>query len=350
MNLEELRWKKFPVLSDGFVTLVDVMGDDASVVQAARVSYGRDKRVNEEACKLVGDAPTTPQKVVDKFPEAEEKIKKEDRHLIRYLMRHRHTTPFEMAELKFLIRIPMDAWRQMIRHRTASVNEYSTRYAEAIDSMDVTPSDQWRLQSDSNRQGSSGFVEDAWPEQYQIEKFNSTREVNPSVPYMMPTSIKDSDKAGDFLTEQEKKFHEVARHIYEERLKFGVAREQARKDLPLSTFTEAYWKIDLHNLLGFLSLRMDGHAQKEIRDYATVIGEQIVKPLFPVVWEAFEDYRLGGMMLTAQEIRIIALFSNGDSWKTDKDSVIWPADWRGLEKCREREECLGKLKRLGIVR
>src|SRR6187455_2225676 len=124
--IDELRWKKIPVLNDGFVCLVDVMGDDSSVVQAARVSYG-------EGTKKVSD----------------------DRTLIRYLLRHRHTTPFEMAEIKLLVRVPMDCWRQWIRHRTASVNEYSTRYSLAIDSAQRTASLAWRRQSPANRQGSS---------------------------------------------------------------------------------------------------------------------------------------------------------------------------------------------------
>src|SRR5690606_21201348 len=123
--IDALRWKKIPVLDDGFVCLVDVMGDDAAVVQAARVSYGA-------GTKQVSD----------------------DRTLIRYLMRHRHSTPFEMVELKFLVRVPMDTWRQWIRHRTANVNEYSTRYSVAIDAAQTTPADRWRLQSQTNRQGS----------------------------------------------------------------------------------------------------------------------------------------------------------------------------------------------------
>src|SRR6187401_271144 len=129
-RVQELRWKKFPVLDDGFVCLVDCMGDDSAVVQAARVSYG-------EGTKRVSD----------------------DRTLIRYLLRHRHTTPFEMAEIKFLIRVPMDCWRQWIRHRTANVNEYSTRYSVAIDSAQATPPDAWRTQAESNRQGSSGMID-----------------------------------------------------------------------------------------------------------------------------------------------------------------------------------------------
>src|SRR5438034_7372581 len=128
-QIDELRWKKFPVLNDGFVCLVDVMGDDQGVVQAARVSYG-------EGTRRVSD----------------------DRGLIRYLLRHRHTTPFEMAELKLLVRVPMDCWRQWIRHRTANVNEYSTRYSIAIDSTQATSADEWRSQSQQNRQGSDELL------------------------------------------------------------------------------------------------------------------------------------------------------------------------------------------------
>ncbi|NOX56480.1 MAG: FAD-dependent thymidylate synthase, partial [Planctomycetes bacterium] len=237
--LEQLRWKKFRVLDDGFVCLVDVMGDDAAIVQAARVSYGA-------GTKRLSD----------------------DRTLIRYLMRHWHTTPFEMAELKFLVRVPMDCWRQWVRHRTASINEYSTRYSVAIDAALTTAPDQWRRQAETNRQGSGE---------------------------PLPVEV------GRELTEAERRLQEEARRVYEERLRQGVAREQARKDLPLCTYTEAYWKIDLHNLLHFLRLRLEPNAQQEIRAYACTIGYEIVKPLFPVVWEAFEDYRLNSLTLTRLE-------------------------------------------------
>jgi len=288
--LEELRWKKFPVLDDGFVCLVDVMGDDGAIVQAARVSYG-------EGTKKVSD----------------------DRTLIRYLMRHRHSTPFEMAEVKFLVRVPMDTWRQWIRHRTANVNEYSTRYSVAIDAAQATSPDRWRNQAQSNRQGSEGFL--------------------------------DAEK-GAALTAAEAEFQSEARRVYEARLEAGVAREQARKDLPLATYTEAYWKIDLHNLLHFLALRMDSHAQLEIREYAATIGEQIVKPLFPVVWEAFEDYRLGAMFLTAQDRGVIErLAGSGQAPPYDEEAFLAAQDetWRYLHRCRERDECRAKLESLGLL-
>lgn len=309
--LRHLRWKKFPVLDDGFVTLVDVMGDDAAVVQAARVSYG-------EGTKKPSD----------------------DRTLIRYLMRHRHSTPFEMAEVKLLVRVPMDTWRQWIRHRTANVNEYSTRYSLAIDAAQTTPPDQWRLQADSNRQGSSGgFLPQHDPN---LPRFD-----------------------GNDLSSAEKWLHRQSRHIYETRIQAGVAREQARKDLPLSTYTEAYWKCDLHNLLHFLTLRMDSHAQKEIRDYATVIGDQIVKPLFPIVWEAFEDYRLGAVHLTRLDVEMITLLRTTNDADTRRGGIrtfgndqmfrhlckehFFASHGWNKEQCRERDECRAKLERLGIL-
>jgi len=287
---ERLRWKKFPVLDDGFVALVDVMGDDQAAVQAARVSYG-------EGTRKVSD----------------------DRTLIRYLMRHEHTTPFEMAELKLLVRVPMDCWRQWIRHRTASINEYSTRYSIAIDAGQKTPPDQWRRQSSANRQGSEGLLE---PE------------------------------VGRELSEAEARFQDEARRVYQQRLDLGVAREQARKDLPLSTYTEAYWKIDLHNLLHFLLLRMDPSAQWEISEYARTIGLQIVRPLFPLVWEAFVDYRVEAMELTRLEREVIGRLAAAGGLPAGEAEFLQAQDpsWSGMKRCRERDECREKLLALGLLR
>jgi len=292
-QLSALRWKKLPVLDDGFVCLVDVMGDDQSVVQAARVSYG-------EGTSRVSD----------------------DRNLIRYLMRHRHTTPFEMAEIKLYVRVPMDCWRQWIRHRTANVNEYSTRYSIAIDAAQRTPPDEWRTQSKSNRQGSEG---------------------------RLPEEI------GRQLSAEEAQLQDEIRSTYERRLEQGVAREQARKDLPLATYTEAYWKVDLHNLLHFLALRMDSHAQWEIRQYAKTIGEQLVRPLFPLVWEAFTDYRVEGMFLTRLDRGVIArlverLAREGRGVATEEDFLaVQDPTWVDLKRSRERDECRAKLVQLGIL-
>ena len=235
---EEILGKPFKVLDDGFVRLADYMGSDQAIVQAARVSYGKGtKKVHE------------------------------DEGLIRYLMRHRHTTPFEMVELKFHVRVPMDCWRQWIRHRTANVNEYSTRYSIAIDAAQTTLPNEWRLQAKGNRQGSEDFLD---------------------------------EETGKKLTGKEQELQRLARKIYEERIEVGVAREQARKDLPLSTYTEAYWKIDLHNLFHFLSLRMDAHAQLEIREYANAMAE-ITRKVVPIAYKAFEDYKLKSIFLSQLE-------------------------------------------------
>lgn len=243
-GLDKILEKEFKVLDKGFIRPVDYMGNDSSIVEAARVSYGKGTRKRSD-----------------------------DRGLIRYLMRHRHSTPFEMCEIKFHVRVPMDCWRQWIRHRAASVNEYSTRYSEAIDDKQETQPNQWRLQSEDNKQGSGGFLD-------------------PII--------------GDYLSQREFELHEHAHSVYTERLEKGVSREQARKDLPLSNYTEAYWKCDLRNLLHFLGLRMDSHAQSEIRQYANAIGE-VVKEWVPLTWEAFEDYTLNALTFSSKEQTILKM-------------------------------------------
>ena len=284
--MNDIIGKEFKVLDDGFIRVVDLMGTDESIVQAARVSYG----------------------------EGTKKIH-EDRGLIRYLMRHHHTTPFEMCEIKLHLRVPMDCWRQWIRHRSANVNEYSTRYSIAIDAAQTTKPDEWRLQAKGNRQGSAGFI----------------------------------DKAeGEELSRKEKELQKLAREIYNERLEKGIAREQARKDLPLSTYTEAYWKIDLHNLLHFLELRMDAHAQLEIQRYANIIGEEIVAKWCPLAWEAFKDYRLNAIHLTRLEYEIIRQINSGNIQKAislAKEFGFIKEDGE-IKKNREREELEAKLIKL----
>lgn len=306
-KLDELRWKKFDVLDQGHVCLVDVMGDDHAICEAARVSYGAGTR-------SVSD----------------------DRTLIRYLMRNWHTSPFEMAELKFVVQMPIDVARQWVRHRTASINEYSTRYSEAIDAMRATPSDGWRFQSTTNKQGSGSLV-DRFPDDFHPADLVEENGVQ--------VHIDGGVTAGEWLTEAERRFHRRARDLYDERLRFGVAREQARKDLPLSNYTRWVWKIDLHNLLHFLRLRMDGHAQREIREYATIIGREIVGPLFPAVWEAFCDYRLNAMSLSALDIEAIRN-AMGRSGMQDVDEGVAFAH---IANKRERDECRAKLARLGIL-
>lgn len=288
-DLDPVLGVRFRVLDDGFVRVVDYMGSDESIVQAARVSYGDGtKKVHE------------------------------DRGLIRYLMRHQHTTPFEMCEIKLHVRVPMDCWRQWIRHRTANVNEYSTRYSVAIDSAQTTGPGEWRTQSADNRQGSDAFL--------------------------------DASR-GAALSAEEREFQARAREIYEHRLAEGVAREQARKDLPLSTYTEAYWKVDLHNLLHFLALRMDRHAQAEIRAYSETIGREIVKRWCPVAWEAFEDYRLNALVLSRIEREVVAALC-----RDDREEAVRVADRAGLiargadglKRNRERDEMERKLGSLGL--
>lgn len=520
--LDAILGQPFPVLDDGFVRLLDYMGDDAAVVQAARISYGAGtRRVHE------------------------------DRGLIRYLMRHSHTTPFEMCEIKLHVRVPMDVWRQWIRHRTAclaegteiyfdlpggirrrgnqlyklkieeiwerfqptcnktrpdkqkepyfrrdhiramrlrqvnedtlevqhtrivdvykngkksifrmtladgkqiectcdhrflfsdgwhtladatglheqngkaiwnprdyylytngfvmeapvlyqnrewlngrynvrgqyaaqfsgvvvktawkkrprvawnkltlakliriekcefigyketydievegpyhnfvangivthnSVNEYSTRYSIAIDAAQRTLPDEWRRQSTANRQGSSGSL---------------------------PAAL------GERLSAAEQELQQRARAVYEARLAAGVAREQARKDLPLSTYTEAYWKIDLHNLLHFLHLRMDAHAQREIRAYAMILGEEIVAQWVPIVWEAFLDYRRHAVQLSRLEVEIVSALNSHDPERARhlaaRHGLLNRRQDGSLVPQRERRELEAKLRVFGLT-
>lgn len=295
------------ILDDGLVMLVDKMGDEAAIVQAARVSYGA-------GTKSVND----------------------DIGLIRYLMQHRHTTPFEMVELKFLIRCPMDVWRQWIRHRTASVNEYSTRYSNAIDSAAKTKPDEWRLQATVNKQGSGGFLDNqskvidlpechgCYMEKEKLYKNSDKFEVVFLDSAGNYQSIPIDDRfqtitVVEFLNTAEEHIQLCSRLVYETRLAAGVAREQARKDLPLSTYTEAYWKIDLHNLIHFLGLRMDSHAQYEIRMYANKIGE-IVEALYPNVWKAFKCFRLEAVTFYGDELQYLKTGQEPEYWNKRREA------------------------------
>jgi thymidylate synthase (FAD) len=288
--LEEILGKPFKVLNDGFIRVIDYMGSDAAIVQAARVSYGKGtKKISE------------------------------DRGLIRLLLRNQHTSPFEMNEIKFHLRVPMDTWRQWIRHRTANVNEYSTRYSIAIDAMENTHPDQWRKQSTDNKQGSEGFLEET---------------------------------TGSEFSKGEAELHKYVRDVYNKRLDAGIAREQARKDLPLSTYTEAYWKVDLHNLLHFLELRMDKHAQYEIRTYAEIIGNEIVSKWCPLVWEAFMDYRINSKQFSGLEINIMKNLLSGNTDAAIKEAASYGwlnrNDDNKLKRNRERMEFEEKLKLLNV--
>jgi thymidylate synthase (FAD) len=221
------------------VRLVDFMGSDAAIVQAARVSYG-----------------------------AGTKSVSNDRALIRYLMRHKHTTPFEMVEFKFHIKAPIYVARQWLRHRTASVNEMSARYS-IVDTGFFLP-EELRKQAKSRGQGGEEPL----------------------------------DEGGSNLLAKQKASCDLAFHVYDELIAKGVSRELARAHLPQCTFTEFYWKINLHNLLHFLQLRIDDHAQKEIRDLAKQVYD-LIKPIVPVTCEAFEDFRLGSVTLSRLEVYAI---------------------------------------------
>ena len=324
----QFKWKKYHPLSDqnAFICLVDVMGDDSAIVQAARASYDgfaqglkisnkTISKVNKEGFNFnlssdvvaidnrpdmdgypevfivyFEDPSTRPVEIFFSSPMYQSLVRlkqvqiEEDRHLTRYLMSHEHTTPFEMVTVKFMVQVPMDCWRQWIRHRTASVNEYSTRYMEALDFFQVTEPTEWRLQSKDNKQGSSGFLE-----------------------AHLTTSAVD----GECLTISEERFHESAKRIYQERLKAGIAKEQARKDLPLSTYTRAYWQCNLRNIFHFLRLRMDSHAQLEIRSFANSMFE-IVRQVCPVACEAFEDYVLHAKRFSRMEMEVLKSLVSGE--------------------------------------
>jgi thymidylate synthase (FAD) len=264
------RWD-VKVDDHGLVGLVDVMPRfapvgktaDFAIVQAARVSYGAGtKQVNE------------------------------DRGLIRYLARHRHTTPFEMVEFKFHHVMPLFVARQWIRHRTANVNEYSARYSVVRDRYYRPDLDNVRKQSASNRQGGEEPIDNLTAQQFL-----------------------------DWLDEVERQHQK-----YEEFLAKGVSRELARIALPVSVYTEWYWKIDLHNLLHFLSLRMDAHAQQEIRDFATAMFA-LIRPIVPVAAEAFLDYNFGAIHLTRLEIESI---KTGQPLKTENKRET--AEWEEKRK------------------
>lgn len=273
-----LGWS-MPVLSGGFVRVVDYMGSDDSVVQAARVSYG-----------------------------AGTKTVRSDRDLIRYLLRHRHTTPFEMATIKLHVRAPIDVLRQWLRHRTASANEYSTRYSEAIDAVQIPTSDAFRHQSTTNRQG-SGDV-------FDLEDGQQLKRI-----YV------------DAVT--------GAQVAYSQLLTDDVAREQARAVLPLGTYSEMYWQVNLHNLLHFLNLRTDSGAQEEIRAYANVIAS--VLPLWvPLVTEAWYDYQMGAVTLTALDITAMRMLMVGTA--VDEQQV---RESTGMTK-REYGEFIEKMALAGI--
>ena len=253
--LEKILYTPIPRLDHGFVRVVDYMGDDGAVVQAARVSYGHGTH-----------------------------IRSTDRTLIRYLMRHHHTTPFEMCEIKLHVKLPIFVARQWVRHRTANINEYSARYSILDREFYIPDAEVIASQSEGNRQGREGMVpaeQATWVQQLLIE--DATRA------YDHYGELLNQDRDGSPLDPN----------------RDGLARELARINLSLSYYTQWYWKVDLHNLLNFLHLRADPHAQYEIRVYAQAILDQIVKPWVPLSHEAFLDYRLDAHTLSRQAMQIV---------------------------------------------
>ena len=288
--LDKILGARLRVLDDGFVRVIDYMGNDSAIVQAARVSYGAGtKKISE------------------------------DRALIRDLMRHHHTTPFEMCEIKLHIRTPIHVWRHWIRHRTANVNEYSTRDSIA-NFAHKTKAGEWRTQASKAGLKSGAFL---------------------------------GSEQGQLLSARELELQRISRDVYEQRLAAGVTREQARKDLPLSTYTEAYWKIDLHNLLHFLHVRMEEHAPPELQCYAELIGQKIVSKWVPLAWEAFLDYRQNALPLSRIESQVLAALIAGspEQAKATAESVGLAAFDRSgkLVPSRERSEFESKLRTLGLT-
>ena len=252
-RLNELLGVEIPVLDKGFIRVIDYMGDDAAIVQAARVSYGEGT-----------------------------KQKTKDRGLIRYLMKHRHTSPFEMCELKIHVKMPIFVARQWIRHRTANVNEYSGRYSVIKDEFYIPQKENLAVQSTINKQGRGAVLDEVC--------------ANNALSIIEGLSSEAYDKYQSLLNINEGE---------------GLARELARMVLPVNAYTEWYWKIDLHNLLHFISLRADSHAQFEIREYADKLIE-VLKIWVPLTWAAFEDYRMYGKSFSKDELVAIRHLIKGE--------------------------------------
>ena len=273
--LEALLYTATPVLDHGFVRVIDYMGDDAAVVQAARVSYGRGtRRVSE------------------------------DTGLIRYLMRHRHSTPFEMCEIKYHVKLPIFVARQWIRHRTANVNEYSARYSVMDREFYIPAPEHLAAQSAANRQGRGPVLQGD--------------EAAAVLDLLRSDAARAHDDYAWMLNQDEADPHRQ-----------GLARELARMNLTLNTYTQWYWKTDLHNLLGFLQLRADGHAQYEIRAYADVMLRSVAAWV-PATYAAFQDYRLGAATFSAAMLAVLRRRLAGDP-VTQPDSGLSKREWAELE-------------------
>ena len=277
-GIEKLLYKDFPVLDHGFIRVIDYMGDDQSVVQAARVSYGKGtKKVSE------------------------------DRGLIRYLMRHRHSTPFEMCEIKLHVKLPIFVARQWIRHRTASINEYSARYS-VLDKEFYIPSEKnLAIQSNINKQG-RGKV---------LSKNRSQEALK-----MLKDDAERTYQTYEYLLNETNEAKIINKN------KEGLTRELARINLTLNTYTQWYWKTNLHNLMNFIQLRADDHAQYEIRVYAKIIFD-IMKKWVPLTSAAFESYRSGSVELSSEALEVIRTLISGKK-VSHKDSNLSAREWREL--------------------
>lgn len=267
-GMEAHLYTVHPVLDHGFVRVVDYMGDDGAIVQSARVSYGRGTR-----------AVST------------------DEGLIRYLMRHWHSTPFEMCEIKLHVKLPLFVARQWIRHRTANVNEISARYSILDREFYIPAPEHLSAQSASNRQGRGATLEG-----------------------------EEAARVLDILREDAMRSYDHYEAMLSQEGQQGLARELARMNLPANVYTQWYWKTDLYNLFHFLHLRADSHAQYEIRAYAEAICE-IVRDWVPAAWAAFEDYRLGGLQLSARGVAVLKRRLAGET-VTEESSGMSKGEWR----------------------
>jgi thymidylate synthase (FAD) len=277
LALDDRLGREIPVLNHGFVRLVDYMGDDGSIVEAARVSYGQGTR-----------------------------SVRDDRALIRYLLSHAHTTPFEMAELKLHVKLPIFVARQWIRHRTASVNEYSARYSILDREFYVPDERAVAAQSKSNRQGRG----------------------DPLPPEEAARAVRRMSEGAEraYVDYQEL----LAEDAADGEGTAGLARELARSVLPVSYYTQWFWKVDLHNLLRFLELRLDEHAQWEIRQYADAIAS-LVREWVPVTWEAFRDYRLEAATLSGPALRVVRSWLSGNPVEFG-ESRLTRREWDALRQ------------------
>ena len=278
LELETILYEAIPVLDHGFIRVVDYMGDDSSVVQAARVSYGKGtKKVSTDA------------------------------GLIKYLMRHWHSTPFEMCEIKYHVKLPIFIARQWIRHRTANVNEYSARYSILDKEFYLPAHEHLAAQSKNNRQGRGDVLEGEQAKQ------------------VLEILKKD---AGQTYNNYETMLNERYDGTVIEENRIGLARELARMNLTLNTYTQWYWKTDLLNLMNFLRLRADDHAQYEIRAYADSMLDTL-KKWVPITYEAFMDYRVGGTEISAKGKTVIQKLIKGESVSMEK-SGLSKREWNEL--------------------